>query len=306
MRAGVRSLGVPHWGRRFPALAGQSRRPPALRPERPLCYHPLNLGEGAHVPDQQADTVELTVVLPCFNGGKVAVDSALALSAFLSGQGVVHEIIVVDDGSADDTAHRLAALQPPGLRVLVHPGNRGKGAAVKTGLRAMGGRYVVFTDHDLPYGPASVSDCLLELRRGAHLVIGDRTLAGSRLEARVPVMRRFISRSLLFLIDRFLPRLPTRDTQCGLKGMSSWFAGAVLDRSRIDRFSFDLEVVAIGAANRVPLIPIPVALKQPMDTSPRLLMESALALRDFFRIAWNVRAGRYQVIQGPVSPETAS
>lgn len=238
---------------------------------------------------------EITVVLPSYNSGHVIADSVARLSHALAQSHLDYEILVVDDGSTDDTGVRLVPLDPR-VRALTSERNRGKGAAIKQGLQEARAPYIVYTDDDVPYGAAAVLDCYHALLMGAAFVIGDRTLPASRIEVPVPVLRRVLSSGFVALMHLLRVQDHVDDTQCGLKGLSAQFAGYVLRCSRIDRFSFDLELIAIADANGIAIARLPVVLRIPPIVSGRIFAESARMFVDLFRIARNRRRGVYRML----------
>lgn len=246
--------------------------------------------------------LELTVVLPCFNGGAAVADSVVRLARALDERGLRHEVIVVDDGSTDDTAERLKGMQGARVRILRHEGNQGKGAAVRTGLRAARGRYIVMTDHDLPYGAEAVLRCYEALREGALLAAGDRTLAQSVRQGRVPAVRRLGSWVFVSIFAAVFPDVPIKDTQCGLKGFQRTLAALVVERCRMRRFAIDLELLVFAAANGVPVARVPVAFQSEKPTSFSLFVASVGTFRDLLRVRWNRWRGVYRAPAGMLRP----
>lgn len=119
--------------------------------------------------------VVLSILVPVYNEAATVV---LLLRRLLAVKlPVEREIIVVDDGSSDGTDSVLKALREPGVRVLLHPANRGKGAAIRTGLAAARGDMILTQDADLEYDPDEIPS-LLEpmLKNGARVVYGSRIL----------------------------------------------------------------------------------------------------------------------------------
>ena len=255
-------------------------------------------GQDATESSIKADSVnftDLSVIVPVYNSASFIAESVTHLSDALGEADVDHDIIVVDDGSTDGTAERLSAIDSQRIRVLTHERNRGKGAAIKTGLEQARGRQIVFTDDDVPYGIDGVLRCYQALRRHSGLVIGDRTLAQSRVEVDIPLTRRAISGTNILLRRLFLLFPEIQDTQCGLKGFTGSLGDQVLASSMLERFSFDLELIAIAANQGAPITRIPVVQNARTDVSPRLMMESVIAARDLLHVAWASKMGQYKV-----------
>ena len=127
---------------------------------------------------------QLAVILPCFNAGPFIAKSIATLSTDLTAAGVAHEILVVNDGSTDDTAQQLSLIRDPHVQVLTMSYNRGKGAAIKEGLKHARATNIIFTDDEIPYGTEPILHCYEKLLSGATLTIGDRTLPESRTQHR--------------------------------------------------------------------------------------------------------------------------
>lgn len=239
---------------------------------------------------------DLTVILPSFNAGHFIAKSVTALTQDLAAAGIPHEILVIDDGSGDDTHLRLAGWPESLVAVWSLSRNRGKGAAIKYGFERARAANVVFTDADLPYGTEAVVRCYQMLRSGHPVVIGDRTLSESRLLVRVPWIRRLLSSAYLWLMRVLKVNTQITDTQCGLKGFSAKFAELVLRCSQVDRFSFDLELIVIADVNAFTIKRLPVELRVPPIVSARIFAESARMFVDLFRIARNRRRGVYRTV----------
>jgi dolichyl-phosphate beta-glucosyltransferase len=180
----------------------------------------------------------LTVVLPCYNEADRLPGTLQALLAHLSAAPGEVEVLVVDDGSTDATvevAEAVAAVDGR-VRVLSYRPNRGKGFAVRTGMLAAQGEWVVFTDADGSYGPSDLDRILAALDR-APVAIGSRTDGTGG-----PVARRVASRVFNLAIRSALG-LPFGDTQSGLKGFRRAAAQQIFRQARVDGFAFDVEVL---------------------------------------------------------------
>ncbi|MGH7592604.1 MAG: glycosyltransferase, partial [Gemmatimonadales bacterium] len=187
---------------------------------------------------------ELSIILPSYRAARVAVRTVEALTEYLPSVVRHWEIIVVDDGAGDFAASPVP--DHSAVRLVTHSRNLGKGAAVRTGMLAAGGRVRVYTDVDMPYDRE-----LLPLmadyinRTGFHMVIGDRRLPGSHYSADMTISRRALSA----VASRVVGSLVTGgffDTQCGIKAIRGDVAGPLFGLVRTHRFAFDIEVVYLA------------------------------------------------------------
>lgn len=168
------------------------------------------------------------------------------------------EVVVVDDGSGDDTGR--IALEAGAEQVVVLPRNRGKGAAVRAGMLASRGRVVLFTDADLAYGPPQLRRALDAVEAGWDVVIGNRRHLDSVVH-RATGLRAIGSRVVNRLSAAVLLAGP-RDTQCGLKAFRGDVARSLFAHTRVDGFAFDIEVLHLVERAELSLGEIPVELDE--------------------------------------------
>jgi dolichyl-phosphate beta-glucosyltransferase len=210
-------------------------------------------------------------------------------------RGVDAEIIVADDGSTDATpkafADAVASLPRTHLayRYLGLP-HRGKGAAVRDGVRAAKGDPIAFLDSDLTI-PIEILDAFERaLAEGADVAVASRYVPGS-------VVRRPWWRSLLGVVYRrcvhLIVPVDVSDTQCGGKMYTAEAAKDLFLRSKLEGFTFDAEVLFLARRAGYRVKEIPFTLIQDRVTSISFLKETPKMLRDLFTIRWNAMRGRY-------------
>jgi hypothetical protein len=191
----------------------------------------------------------LTVVVPVYNGGDEIVGNVAAIQRAVAERlgGEEIEVLVVSDGSLDDTGERLlAARSEAGIRVIHYDRNLGKGYAVKAGALASHGQWVAVIDSDLDLDPASVPSFLeIARREGLDFAIGSKRHPESIVQ--YPRSRRFASWCYQQL-NRLLFRLDVRDTQVGLKVFSREVVDEVVPLLLVKQFAFDLELLAVATA----------------------------------------------------------
>jgi len=232
----------------------------------------------------------LSAVLPVYNGGAEIVDNVgvirRALAAGLRGEEI--EVIVVSDGSIDETAEQLlAARGDVGFRVIHYDRNLGKGYAVKAGALASRGEWVALIDADLDLDPASVPSYLEAARReDLDFAIGSKRHPESLVH--YPRSRRIASWCYQQL-NRLLFRLDVRDTQVGLKVFHRRVVDEVMPLLLVKQFAFDLELLAVAATlgfDRIKEMPVRLHYR---------FTGSALGSRAVLRALWDTAAVFYRL-----------
>jgi dolichyl-phosphate beta-glucosyltransferase len=215
--------------------------------------------------------MDLSIVIPAFREENKIRHDVEAAAAFLVSRGLAGEIIVVDDGSTDDTRAAAAGVElPSGVerQVISYSPNRGKGFAVRTGIAASRGSFVLFADSGLciPFEQAMRGVDLIKSGR-CDIAHGSRKLPTSVLLRRQRLHRRLMSWAFRRAIGVFMhvPRELT-DTQCGFKVYRGDVARRLYGQCRSDGFMFDVEILlrAIAAGYRV--LEFPVEWRCDLDT----------------------------------------
>jgi dolichyl-phosphate beta-glucosyltransferase len=231
--------------------------------------------------------VELSVVIPAYNEAARVGPGLLRAAEYLRGRGVAYELLVVDDGSRDATA-RVAA--DAGARVLRHDRNRGKGAAVKTGVLACAGTRVLLSDADFST-PIEEIEKLESRLRDADLVVGSRALADSVITRRQPIYRELMGKSFNLLI-RCLGVQGFHDTQCGFKLARGEAARALCHEMTVDGFAYDVELIWLALARGRRVAEVGVVWANSPDSRVHPLRSSLGMIRDVLLMRWRHRGGR--------------
>jgi glycosyltransferase involved in cell wall biosynthesis len=182
---------------------------------------------------------EISVVIPCYNEASTI---EAILEAVRASEIRDKEIVVVDDGSTDGTRQKLRSLEgDPGLRIVFHERNQGKGAALRTGFRAATGDVVIVQDADLEYDPKEYPKLLAPIRAGkADVVYGSRFAGGE--SHRVLYFWHYAANKLLTLFSNMFTNLNLTDMETCFKA----FRRDVIQKIdlRENRFGFEPEVTA--------------------------------------------------------------
>ena len=199
---------------------------------------------------------EISVVIPTYNEEWRILPTIGAIAVEISKRGVPWELIVSDDGSSDDTRTLVRELGLVNLRLLESP-NTGKGGAVRRGMMAARGRYVLFADADQSTPIEQFGDLLEQITgHGASVVVGSRGAEGADV-AHKSLLRKIMSTGLNTIV-RLGFRLPLSDTQCGFKLFTRDAARTLFRLQRIDGFSFDLEVLFLARKRGMKIAEVPV------------------------------------------------
>jgi dolichyl-phosphate beta-glucosyltransferase len=234
----------------------------------------------------------VSIVLPSYRGAAYARRHVPLLLHHLHELGVRHEVIIVDDGSADGGETRAVAAEL-GCTYLENAENRGKGASVRRGMLAARGRFRLFTDIDLPYEFEDIDRFLYYLNdKEYHFVAGDRTLAQSRYFHEVPAARVLASHVYSTVVGRLVAS-GWFDTQCGLKGFRAEVAEDLFGVARVDRFAFDVELFYIALKRNYDIKRLPVHLRVNEASTVSVVRDGAAMVRDIGVIRWNQFLGRY-------------
>jgi dolichyl-phosphate beta-glucosyltransferase len=229
---------------------------------------------------------ELSVVIPAYNEARRLPPTLAEIQRRLAGRS--HEVLVVDDGSTDDTAARAEAA---GVQVLRNEGNRGKGYSVRHGmLRAKGARRLM-CDADLSTPIEELDRLMAKMDEGYDVVIASRALPGSNVEVRQPWYRENMGR-LFNLCVRVLALPGLQDTQCGFKLFSAAAATEAFSSARLDGFSFDVEALFVARRRGFRIAEVPVTWRNDEATRVNTL-KGAVAFVDLARIRLNDWRGAY-------------
>lgn len=205
------------------------------------------------------------------------------------------EVLVVDDGSTDDTVKIVEtfAARHPWVRLLRNEANCGKGYSVRNGMLHASGDIALFTDADLSSPIEEATRLFRSIREGADVAIGSRWLAQSRQTIRQPLYRRFFGRCFNF-VTRMIMRLPFADTQCGFKAFTRSAAQTVFQLQQIERWGFDPEILFIALKRGYIIREVPVSWAHDQRTRISYLRDGLQMLSELLLIRWNSLTGVYK------------
>jgi glycosyltransferase involved in cell wall biosynthesis len=235
----------------------------------------------------------LSIVVPAFNEAARIGNSIEKIDAFMRRSRIACELIVVDDGSADNTADVINRTHVKDVRVLRNDVNHGKGYAVRQGVLASSGKYVLFTDADLS-APIEEADKLLEVavNEGVDIVIGSRAIDRRYIEKHQSHMRE-LGGIVFNSMVRLLLGLRLHDTQCGFKLFERQKSRPIFEMQRTFGFGFDPELLFLANRRGLKIRETAVRWSHAEGSKVNLFRDSFGMFFELVRIRWNALTGRY-------------
>jgi glycosyltransferase involved in cell wall biosynthesis len=243
----------------------------------------------------------LSIVVPAYNEAAILPITLDCLRGFLSHQSFAAEVIIVDDGSMDNTSVLVGEWQGgfECLRVLRNSVNLGKGASIRRGILASRGECVFVTDADLPGRPEDILRLLEALREGAAVAVASRRPAPMRS---APSRSRFLASVVYRTLVHAILKLPLRDTQCGFKAFVREPLLPVVEGLRLGGFSFDVEFLFAAWKRELPIQEVEFDVVERRPTRHAILLQSPRMLMDLVRIRFTGRRPSRNATQQIVEP----
>ena len=244
------------------------------------------MSAGGRLPTPMASVKPmLSVIIPAYNEAKRSGGNFSAVISYLNEHFPNFELIIVDDGSQDNTSQLIAKFiaGQPKVQLISYQPNHGKGYAVRTGVLASHGEIVLFMDSDLST-PLSEIPRILKQLKDVDIVIGSRGTADSKIKNPPPLHRKLAS----FIFDQIkfamvgLRRY--KDTQCGFKAFRGPVARKLFAKSQINRFMFDVEILYMAEKAKLTIQEIPVTWADMPDSTVRFWEGVVNMFRDLWRI----------------------
>ena len=236
----------------------------------------------------------LSIVIPAYNESARIEDALARVMSCVAERGWDAEVVVVDDGSKDDTAAIVHEwmVHHPRLHLVQNPGNKGKGYSVRNGLLQAAGDIVMFTDADLSAPMEEAERLIAAIEDGADVAIVSRWMDRTRQTIHQPLYRQFFGRCFNW-ITRTVMGLPFKDTQCGFKAFKRPAAQVIFRLQTIERWGFDPEILFIARKLGYVIREVPVTWGHDERSRMSYLKDGMKMLEDMARIRANSLAGRY-------------
>ena len=243
----------------------------------------------------------LSIVVPAYNEQDRLPDTLTAIADYLSKRDFSHELLVVDDGSRDNTREvvREFAASRPWVRLVQyddesgHALNKGKGFAVRAGIEAAVGRDILFSDADLSTPIEDMERLLPPISRGVcDVAIASRALPESNLDVRQPAHREWMGRRFNKMVQALaVPGIV--DTQCGFKAFRGDVAKRLFALAQIDGFGFDPEILFLAHKYGYTIREIPVTWRHRDNSRVNPLTAPFSMFRELLEVRWNDARGLY-------------
>ncbi len=236
-----------------------------------------------------------SIIIPAYNESARITLSLEKILAYVAQQGWRAEILVVNDGSRDNTAEIVAgfAARNPIVRLLENPGNCGKGYSVRHGMMNASGDVVLFSDADLSSPIYEEGKLIAAIDGGADVAIGSRWMQKELQTERQPLYRQLLGR-IFNLLNRIILGLQYKDTQCGFKAFSREAAETVFTRQQIERWGFDPELLFLANKFKLTVREVPVEWAHDDRSKINPVVDGFKMFVEMLRIRWNDIAGRYK------------
>ena len=247
-------------------------------------------------------SLRYSIVIPAYNESRRIVPTLNRVLSYVAEQGWDAEIIVVNDGSQDDTADLIRGFveRNPIMRLLENPGNRGKGYSVRNGMLHARGEMLLFSDADLSSPIEEAPKLFRAIADGADVAIGSRWLRAELQTGRQPLYRQLFGR-MFNLILRVVLGLNFKDTQCGFKAFNRRAAQTIFPQQRIERWGFDPELIFLARRAGLKVVEIPVQWAHDEKSKISPLRDGLRMFLEVLKIRWNSISGKYRAV--PFSPQ---
>ena len=243
---------------------------------------------------------ELSVVIPTYNEEMNIKDTLLDIEHYLDSRNISAEVLIVDDGSKDQTNRIVKELASrySHIRLISNTINRGKGAVIRQGMLAATGQYVLFMDADNATKIIELDKFLPRIRSGAAIVIGSRRLKDPTVSKKQP-WRRKISGGLYIHLAHWVLNIPAADYNCGFKLFRSAVVRPIFEKVSRTDWSFDVEIFLMAKKLGLKIQEVPVNWKHGMNSKVSLFRDGIRSFWALIQIRQDDFSGKYTLPDKP-------
>jgi glycosyltransferase involved in cell wall biosynthesis len=245
------------------------------------------------------DRIQLSIIIPAYKEGERIGRNLLEIKKYVEDKKITYEILVVVDGSPDNTAEiaRGYGEQIDNLKVIENKENHGKGFVVRQGLLEANGEYRIFLDADGSTSITHADKAIELLDAGADVVVGSRDIEGAYIQIHQPRHREIMGYLGNCLIRAVLGLWGYPDTQCGFKAMNANAAESVASRMVVDRFGFDFELIVLAKKIGFNIVQMPVRWLNEDGSTVGLTGPNGFiqVLIDLFKTRFRLWFGKYNI-----------
>jgi glycosyltransferase involved in cell wall biosynthesis len=231
----------------------------------------------------------LSIIIPCYNEGQKLVNNIQKINNYLSKNipNLIYEIIVVNDGSTDNTYKILESNIEKFKNTILctYEQNKGKGGAVKEGVKKATYDWILFMDADLSTDLSAIKT-VLQNTNNNKIIIGSRRHKKTVLMKKQGLLRKIVGIGCIILTN-IITNLWLLDTQCGFKAVKTSLAKKIIEKQTINKWAFDVEWLYIAKVNNIKAIEIPVIWDNDEDSKVSVLSSSINFFKDLFKIIKN-------------------
>ncbi len=235
-----------------------------------------------------------SLIFPAYNESRRLSTTLQKVLDYVSQQHWQAEIIVIDDGSTDNTAEiaREFVRKNSIVRLVQNPGNRGKGYSVRNGMLNAHGDLLLFSDADLSSPISEAPKLFAALEAGADVAIGSRWLDSDVQTQRQSLLRQAAGR-IYNLLLRMILNLSYKDTQCGFKAFTRNAARLLFSAQRIERWGFDPELLFLAGVYGLRVTEVPVEWGHAPASKINPITDGVRMFQEMLSIRWNSLTGKY-------------
>jgi len=238
------------------------------------------------------ENITLSLIIPAYNEEKIIRNTLQKVTSYLKDKKHSWEVIVVDDGSKDKTSKIVSSVKNKSIRLVRLPKNKGKGAALKAGVNAAKGEFIIYSDADLSVPITNIEKFLNLLKKENDVVIGSRRIKDAEIAVHQPWVRETMGR-VFTLLTKLVLLMDISDFTCGFKGFKKIAAKEIFSKSEIDRWAYDSEILFLAKIKGYKIEQAPIVWENREDT--RVVLKNVVfeTLKDLFKIRVNHFSGRY-------------